>query len=160
MALSHLVSGQIQQAISCILIPFVAMAYANFANSRFVTRHSFKLQIAILFLVILLSLDQWMRLNFVSVYGRNQILFGVDHPKEQALLILFVFYTFWGPFNTGKLHIPAALITLLLLFFTDARASLLGFCVFLFTYLVGLRVALSLALILFFGSSCVVSGFR
>ena len=141
-------SGQFKQAASCLLLPFVATAYASFVSSKFIQRHALKFQLLLLTAIVILSLDVFLSLNFVSVYGRRQLLFGVDHPKEQALLILFIFYTFWNPIQRGKLQVLVAALVLCLLFLTDARASFLGFVVFLLSYLFGFRNVLSLGVLL------------
>ena len=132
-------------------VPFATLCcncYASFVSSKFIQRHALKFQLLILTAIVILSLDVFLSLNFVSVYGRRQLLFGVDHPKEQALLILFFFYTFWGPIQRGKLRVIFSALVLYLLFLTDARASLLGFMVFLFSYQFGFRNALSLGALL------------
>lgn len=141
-------SGQLKQAASCLLLPFVATAYAHFVSSTFIQRHALKFQLLLLAAIVILSLDVFLSLNFVSAYGRRQLLFGVDHPKEQALLILFIFFTFWSPIQRGKLQVLVAALVLCLLFLTDARASFLGFVVFLLSYVFGFRNVLSLGVLL------------
>ena len=82
--------------------------------------------------------------EFCDVYGRRQLLFGVDHPKEHALLILFFLYILGaGVASLGNFLCLGYIFAL-----TDIRAVAWIYGVS-FLYQFGFRNALSLGAYLF-----------
>lgn len=140
------ITGQLQAGISVFFLYFIVKSYFNYIEKSKFKKNSLIFTLAIISIVVAFSLEKWATLDFVSKYGRNQLLFGIFHPKEQAQLLLFIYFSFWGPMAKGKLKILPLIILIPLLVVTDSRSNLIGLFIFLFTYNFGFRILSSIVL--------------
>ncbi len=154
-SLLFLIGGQYKAAFSCLLLIGIAKVYASFISVKSKNRSKILLFLMI-FSIITLDLQTFLTGNFASTYGRNQVLFGIFHPKEQAIFIVFSYLTFFVIPRKGKLSFLGFSIVAALLYITDARVHLYSFLVFGFVYLVGYRTVFLLFLIPIFISPLLI----
>ena len=137
-ALLFVIGGQFQAAVSVIMLLGVARAYAHFVcgTSPNIQKFVLFMPICILFLF---NSEQFMNLDFISTYGRGQILFGIFHPKEQAILINFLFVTYILIIKARKPSMLEIFCVLILLYITDSRIQLLSFMLLISVLYLGFK---------------------
>lgn len=133
------IGNQYQASISCLLLLGVAKIYAYFIYNLS-RRRAFLYAISLIVILIFLDLAYFIRGDFESTYGRNQLLLGIFHPKEQAIFIIFVYISFYVIPKNGSITFLSYVLVLSLLYLTDARIHIVAFLLFGLSYLLGGRL--------------------
>ena len=145
-----LLNQNYQAFISCILILGIVNVYSDYIQILNKKNALFYFLFA-LSLLIILNFEYFFNFDFESGYGRGQKLFGIFHPKEQAIFITFSYLTFYLMPRGYKLDFISYAIVFYLLLLTDSRIHIISFFVFGLIYLIGFRrfILLSLSQLFF-----------
>ncbi len=133
LSIVFLTSGQLQQGFSCLLLLYVATSYSRCLIQIKKINIKERVAITLIFVcfVAILSFSRFVENGLISSYGRNQILFGINHPKEQAGLVLFLFFTLWRDLKLKfSFDLFIKIIVYIMLVLTDSRSLLFGFILF------------------------------
>ncbi len=156
-----LLSNQLQQAASCFMLLYVSFSYSQLLlyNRRLILKKNIIIVLTFFTLIpFLISANKIFEQGVISDYGRNQILVGFNHPKEQASFVLFLYFTFFVHLSSSlRYNYLIKIIILFLLFFTDSRSILFGFIIYCIVEIVNLKnfhyiimLGLSIAILVIF----------
>ena len=126
-----LFNGDIRPLTSLILLIFLIPIYGIFLENI-----SLKRLILILILIIILIISDYIQSRYYGTlfwgyYGRERLLLGIFHPKDQAYLIIYVYLLLaWVLHRERMILFMLYILSLFALYLTDSRGPFLGLIIF------------------------------